>query len=75
MTPGGREQIERLKMGFTVCIFGRQALGLQYSGAIRDAEYPDRGDNHQSAGIISLVYSYLGKARFGAVEWRGLDYI
>ncbi len=73
--PGGREQIERLKMGFTVRLFGRHALGLQYSGAIRDAEYPDRADSHQSAGTLSLVYTYLGKARFGAVEWRGPDYL
>ncbi|MFH0785429.1 MAG: hypothetical protein V2B20_26220 [Pseudomonadota bacterium] len=73
--PGGGEQIERLKTGFTVRIFGRHALGLQYSGAIRDAEYPDRADSHQSAGIISLVYTYLGKPRFGAVEWRGPDYL
>jgi len=73
--PGGRETIERLNMGFTVRIHGRHALGLKYIASIRDAQYPDRADSHQSTGTVSIVYTYLGKARFGAVEWRGADYL
>jgi Domain of unknown function (DUF3943)/Carboxypeptidase regulatory-like domain len=73
--PGGREDIGRLDMGFTVRIFGRHALGLKYIASVRDAQYPDRADSHQSAGTISIVYTLLGKARFGAVEWRGADYL
>ena len=73
--PGGREFIERLNMGFTVRIYGRHAIGLNYIASVRDAQYPDRADSHQSAGTVSIVYTFLGKARFGAVEWRGADYL
>ncbi len=73
--PGGRETIERLDTGFTVRVYGRHALGLKYIASSRDAQYPDRADTHQSAGTVSLVYTWLGKARFGAVEWRGADYL
>ena len=73
--PGGREYIERLNMGFTVRIYGRHAIGLNYIASVRDAQYPDRADSHQSAGTVSIVYTLLGKARFGAVEWRGADYL
>ncbi|NTV12324.1 MAG: DUF3943 domain-containing protein [Desulfobulbaceae bacterium] len=73
--PGGREIIDRLDTGFTVRVTGQHALGLKYIASIRDAHYPDRPDSHQSAGTVSLVYTWLGKARFGAVEWRGADYL
>ena len=71
--PGGREAIYRLNSGFTVRICGRHALGLQYLASVRDAHYPDRANSHQNAGTVSLVYTLLGDARFGAVEWRGAD--
>ncbi|MBU4260985.1 MAG: DUF3943 domain-containing protein [Proteobacteria bacterium] len=73
--PGGREDIERLDMGFTLRIYGRHAIGLKYITSDRDAQYPDRADSHQSIGTVSIVYTLLGKARFGAVEWRGADYL
>ena len=60
-------------MGFTVRIYGRHALGIQYIASIRDAKYPDRADSHQTVGTVSLVYTLLGNAWFGAVEWRGAD--
>ncbi len=71
--PGGRETINRLNTGITVRIHGPHALGIQYNASSRDAEYPVRADSHQSIGTISLVYTWLGKARFGAVEWRNHD--
>jgi hypothetical protein len=71
--PGGREDIGRLNMGFTVRIHGRHALGIQYIGSVRDAHYPDRPDSHQTVGTVSLVYTLLGSPGFGAVEWRGAD--
>jgi hypothetical protein len=69
--PGGNETIGRLNMGFTVRIYGRHALGLQYIASLRDASYPDRADSHQTVRTVSLVYTFLGKPGFGAVEWRG----
>lgn len=68
--PGGREAIDRLNMGLTVRLYGRHAIGLKYIASVRDAQYPDRADSHQSIGTVSIVYTLLGKARFGAVEWR-----
>ena len=66
----GREHIDRDDGGFTVRIYGRHALGIQYIASRRDAHYPDRADSHQTAGTFSLVYTLLGDTRFGAVEWR-----
>ena len=71
--PGGREAITRLNTGFTVRIYGRHALGIQYIASIRDAQYPDRADSHQTKGTVSLVYTLLSNARFSAVEWRSAD--
>jgi len=71
--PGGNETIERLNMGFTVRIHGRHAIGISYIASLRDAQYPDRADSHQTVGTVSLVYTLLGEAAFGAVEWRGAD--
>jgi len=71
--PGGKEDIARLNMGFTVRICGRHALGIQYTTSVRDAHYPDRIDSHQTVGTVSLVYTLLGSPGFGAVEWRGAD--
>jgi len=71
--PGGMEGIERLNAGLTVRIYGCHALGLQYVTSIRDAHYPDRANSHQTIGTVSLVYTLLGDANFGAVEWRGAD--
>jgi hypothetical protein len=71
--PGGGETIERLNAGLTFRISGRHALGLQYNASLRDAHYPDRPDSHQTAGTVSLVYTFLGGPGFGAVEWRSAD--
>lgn len=70
---GRTEAISRLNPGFTVRIYGRHALGLQYISSIRDAHYPDRAESHQKAGTVSLVYTLLGNTSFGAVDWRGID--
>ena len=71
--PGGNETIERLNMGLTFRVYGPHALGIQYIASLRDAHYPDRADSHQTAGTFSLVYTWLGDTKFGAVEWRGAD--
>jgi hypothetical protein len=71
--PGGTENIDRVNMGLTVRIYGRHALGIQYITSIRNAQYPDRVDSHQTTGTVSLVYTLLGGDGFGAVEWRGAD--
>jgi hypothetical protein len=37
------------------------------------AQYPDRADSYQTTGTVSLVYTFLGDTKFGAVEWRSTD--
>ena len=65
--PGGNETIERLNMGFTVRIYNRHALGIGYIASIRDAQFSNRADTHQSTGTVSIVYTWLGDTKFGAV--------
>jgi len=67
------ESVDNLNMGFTIRIYERHALGIQYVASIRDQRYPDRSDYHETAGTVSLVYTWLGDTRLGAVEWRGAD--
>lgn len=65
---GGRETINRLNMGFTVRIQGRNALGIQYITSSRNASYPSRADSHQTIGTVALTYTLLGAPGFGAVH-------
>jgi hypothetical protein len=66
--PGGREAIVRLNLGFTVRVYGRHALGIQYIASSRNAHYPDRPDSRQEVGTVTLVYNLLGHAGFGATK-------
>jgi hypothetical protein len=66
--PGGREAIVRLNMGFTVRIYDRHALGIQYIASNRNAHYPDRIDSRQSVGTVAIVYNLLGHAGLGATR-------
>jgi hypothetical protein len=72
--PEGSENIERLNTGFTLRIYGRHALGIQYIASLRNAQYQDRADSHQTAGAVGLVYTWLNDDGFGAVEWRSPDH-
>ena len=72
-TEPGTENIGRLNAGLTVRVYGRHALGIQYIASSRDAYYPSRADVHQTTGTVSLVYTLLGEAGFGVVEWRDAD--
>ncbi|TAL11874.1 MAG: DUF3943 domain-containing protein [Nitrospirae bacterium] len=69
----GSETIGRGTASFTVRVYGRHALAVQYIASERDAHYPDIPNRHQSVGTISLAYVFLGDTRFGAVEWRAVD--
>ena len=68
----GSEQIARITSGFTVRVFRRHGIGLQFVESLRDAHYGKRPGVHQSDGTVSIVYTFLGDSHFGAVEWRDL---
>jgi hypothetical protein len=67
---GGSETIVRVKTGFTVRVYRRHGLGLEFVESIRDSQYGNLPSTHQSDGTVTLVYTFLGDSHFGAVEWR-----
>lgn len=70
----GSETIFRTNAGVTFRVWGRHALGAQFTESLRIARYNNIITRHQSEGTIALVYTYLGNARLGAVEWRDNPY-
>lgn len=66
----GSETIYRSNVGITFRVWGRHALGAQFTESSRIAKYGNLPARHQSEGTLTLVYAYLGKDRLGAVEWR-----
>jgi hypothetical protein len=66
----GSERIFRGNASFTVSVYKRHALGIQYVMSNRDASSSINPGSHQTVGTWSLAYNFLGDSRFGAVEWR-----
>ena len=66
----GLEKIYRGSGSFTVRVYGRHAIGIQYVESHRDAHYANLPDRHQTVGTVSIAYNFLGDTKFGAVEWR-----
>jgi hypothetical protein len=66
----GSEHVFRGNASFTVRVYGRHGIGVQYVESHRDAFYADLPDRHQTVGTVSLAYNFLGDTKFGAVEWR-----
>jgi hypothetical protein len=69
--PRAWENIVRGDMSFTLRIYGRHGVALQYVVSHRDAHYPFVEVRDQTVGTFSLAYVFLGSTGFGAVEWRG----
>ncbi len=66
----GLEKIFRGNASFTVRVYGRHGIGIQYVESHRDAHYANLPDRHQTVGTVSIAYNFLGDINFGAVEWR-----
>ena len=71
----GSERIFRGNASFTVSVYKRHALGIQYVLSSRDAFSPNNPGTHQNVGTWSLAYNFLGDSRFGAVEWRPAEIV
>jgi len=69
----GSERIFRGNASFTVSVYKRHGLGIQYVMSTRDATSPGFPGTHQRVGTWSIAYNYLGDSRFGAVEWRDAE--
>ncbi len=65
------ERILRGSASFTVRVYGRHGIGIQYVESHRDAYFETLPDRHQTIGTFSIAYNYLGDINF-AVEWRDL---
>ena len=67
----GSERIFRGNASFTVSVYKRHALGIQYVMSRRDSSSSSLLPSYyQTVGTWSLAYNFLGDSRFGAVEWR-----
>ena len=66
--PGGNETVNRLNTGFTLRLFGSQAVGVQYIASSRKSHLPGFPDSDQAVGTVALVYTLLGKTGFGAIK-------
>jgi hypothetical protein len=70
----GSDTISRTNAGITIRVWGRHALGAQFTESYRITSSGRTPTRYQSEGTINLVYTYLGSARLGAVEWRDNSY-
>lgn len=68
----GSERIGRATVNLNFRVWKRHGLGLQYVRSVRDARYLNHASKRQSDDTVSLVYTFLGSANLGAVEWRNL---
>ena len=63
------ENVLRGETALTLRIWRRHALTVQFVASSRDASFVELPDTLQNVGALSLLYTYLGDTRFGAVDW------
>ena len=68
--PHGQENILRGETSLTLRILGPHGVAVRYAISHRDARYPNVAYRDQTVETISLMYVFLGKTGFGAVDWR-----
>jgi Domain of unknown function (DUF3943) len=67
---GGHDNIARADVSLTVRVLKQHAIAFKYLWNRRDASYSFLGDGTQERATLGLFYSYVGRQRFSAVEWR-----
>jgi hypothetical protein len=67
---GGTDNISRADASFTVRVYKQHAIAARYLWNRRNASSSSLGDRTQASSTVGIFYSYIGKERFGAVEWR-----
>jgi hypothetical protein len=65
----GSETIDRVDVALSLRVHNLQAITLRYAESSRDGRYALRPDSHQRVSTVSIGYTLLGNARFGAVDW------
>jgi hypothetical protein len=65
----GSENIFRVQASVTVRVWEHHAVGVQFVASRRDATFEDVSDSLQEVGALSLLYTYVGDTKLGAVRW------
>lgn len=66
----GHDRVSRADISFTVRVHNQHALVVKYLWNRRDATYAFLGNGTQERATVGVFYSYIGRERFGAVDWR-----
>lgn len=69
----GSETIDRVDVALTLRVFSLHGITIRYSESHRDGRYAHQPDSQQRVSTVSIGYTLLGHARFGAVDWRRRD--
>ena len=67
---GGHDNIGRADFSLTLRVHREHAIAIKYLWSRRDATFPSVNDLSQIYGTVGIYYVFLGKGRFGAVDWR-----
>ena len=67
---GGHDNIARADLTLTARVRREHGVAIKYVWSRRDATFSSLGDVSQTRATIGLYYVYLGRERFGAVDWR-----
>lgn len=67
---GGHDNIARADLALTVRVRREHGIAVKYLWSRRDATFANQGDVSQTHATVGLYYVYLGRERFGAVDWR-----
>jgi hypothetical protein len=66
----GTERIFRGNAGITLRLFRNHAIGARFVASTRKAEYETIPDFKLSDQTINVSYTFLGRNRFGAIDWK-----
>ena len=67
---GGHDNIARADVTLTTRVRREHGFAIKYLWSRRDATFASLGDVSQTRATVGLYYAYLGRERFGAVDWR-----
>jgi hypothetical protein len=66
----GSETINTIDVALTLRVYSLHGITIRYSESGRDGRYTNLPNSHQGVETISIGYTLLGSAHFGAVDWR-----
>jgi len=67
---GGHDNIGRADFSLTLRVLREHGIAIKYLWSRRDATFPSVNDLSQIYGTVGIYYVFLGKERFGAIDWR-----